>query len=557
MFRIGGIAALLGVALACGTGGEGSDQGDTTGACAFVTCGENAYCKNVGESSTECVCDSGYFGNGSACTQSTTATGTCEQGPDGNTIVCECNPGYEHASDYATACTDLNECDLPEGERPCDAHCVNTEGSFECISTVADPTSPYWADSCDPFFDFTEAQTQLIADCRCGNNRQPLGSGGLDVCQRPSNLPATLRIGDGPSVRELERNFLRALTGVVDPAARVMFVGGGWTNPDSSYRGWLFEVNVDTGDRRIVSGDWITDAGFVPYGTGPFLDEVQNLAFGPDGDLYAWTRAVDNRAQIVSIDRTTGNRRLIWKEHNGIDLNDPTNNPAHAQCDNGNRGIGRRFVQVWERGFLVDDDGSFILSAAANGTAEDTTPVGLIRISPDGATCTWVTAVSQGDNNVLPVLGAGLGPQGSVEFQNLFWVDDRIYAFDSFADLWSINPTNGDRLKLSAGSQVAEDYLSWDEARQAWWMTGAGGGANNVQMWWPDDGTKYSMSGSDDLYDVKGFTLGRTEGPIDTCCQNHLPSWYDNQRGVLLLWHDLYALVALEPETGNSVILSH
>jgi hypothetical protein len=105
----------------------------------------------------------------------------------------------------------------------------------------------------------------------------------------------------------------------------VLFVGDGWTDPTNSYRGWLFEVDVDTGARRIVAADWITDAGFVTYGAGPFLDEGQSVALGPDGALSAWTRAVDNRAQIVAIDRDTGDRRLAWKEHNGIDANDPTN----------------------------------------------------------------------------------------------------------------------------------------------------------------------------------------------------------------------------------------
>jgi hypothetical protein len=45
-------------------------------------------------------------------------------------------------------------------------------------------------------------------------------------------------------------------------------------------------------------------------------------------------------------------------------------------------------------------------------------------------------------------------------------------------------------------------------------MTGARGGANNVVTWWPDDGTTYSMSASDDLYEVKGFTMGRTDSHV-------------------------------------------
>lgn len=554
--RLAAPGVLLTILLGCEvTGGDRDGEGDTTGACGEFEsspCPENSHCENTPRSEMgdyTCACDEGYIGEGyNACYLASDETGSCVY--VNGAFVCTCNPGFAQLTEYDIGCSDIDECAL-EDQGGCAAYCFNTFGGAECLSSVADEDSPYWGESCDPDMSHFAMQTELIADCRCGENRMPILSGGLPICQRPSSVPAGTSFGEGPSMRELERNTPRLLHGLFDADARKLYAAFGWTDPSNSYRGLIFEVDADSGDRRIVAGDWPTRFGTETYGAGDFLDEVQNLAFGPDGELYAWTRSVYNAAQIVRVDRESGDRTLIWREHEV--LAPERNNANHAQCPDGTDD-GRTWVQIWERGFLVEPDGSFLLSVVPNNTAADATPLGIVRISPDGRACEWVTRTGQGANNDLPTLGGGASPQAGQRLQNMFWVDGKVWTFDMNGNVWEVDPADGDRAGVVGG--LAADYLSWDDQRGVYWMSGTGGGANNIQVWWPDDGTSFDLSAADAQYLVKDLVWGPLSGPGDTCCQNHLPTHYDPADGLVFVWHDIFGLLKLEPETGNTVIFS-
>lgn len=514
------------------------------------SCPTGSHCESVPGSGSayECPCDADHFGTGfEACYPRVTEYGTCDMDAAG-AISCVCDPGFAQATARDVACTDIDECAAPD-QGGCTAYCLNTPGSSMCVSSVADPNSPYWSDTCDVTFSFTSEQTHLPADCRCGENQSPVNVGGLEICQRPSTVSSNVSFGAGPSLRDLSN--LRTYAGAFDAAGRKLYVGVGWTDPTNSYRGEIVEVDADSGDRRVLSGTWPGRYDWEEYGTGPFLDEVQNLALRADGELYAWTRAIGGAAQIVHVDRQTGDRTLVWKEHTP---NDPTNDPAFAQCSSGAT-LGRTWVQIWERGLLVEPDGSFLLSVVSNGAAAQSTPLGIVRISPDGGACTWVTRLGAGSAINMPQIGSGYGPQAGIEFTNMFWVDGLIWSYDSFGVVWQIDPANGNRRKIVEG--LAQDWLSWDEERQAWWMTGTGGGANNIQAWWPDTDLAYDISTSLDTVEVRpGMFMGPLDGPGETCCQNHLPTHFDPQDGNLFVWHDVFGLLKMEPETGNTYIFS-
>lgn len=508
-------------------------------------CPVNSHCESVPGSGSlyNCPCDADYFGTGYAtCFARVTEDGTCDQDAAG-VVTCTCDAGFHQATPRDTACSDIDECSLPTNT--CQAWCVNLPGTSDCISTVADPTSPYWDDTCDPGFSFYETQTELLADCRCGDNSQPVFVGGLEICQRPSTVSASVSFGTGPSLRDLSN--LRTYAGAFDIPNRKLYVGVGWTDPTNSYRGEIVEVDADTGDRRVLSGTWPGRYDWEEYGAGPFLNEVQNLTLREDGELYAWTRSQLGNAQILHVDKQTGDRTLVWAEHIP---NDPNNDPAWAQCSSGAT-LGRTWVQIWERGLLVEPDGSLLLSVVSNGAAAQATPLGVVRISPDGGACEWVTRLGAGSAINMPQIGSGYGPQAGIEFTNMFWVNGMIWSYDSFGAIWQIDPANGNRRKMIEG--LASDWLSWDDERQAYWVSGAGGGANNIQAWWPDNDQVYDISVSNIATEVRpGMWMGILEGPGSTCCQNHLPTHYDPQDGNLFVWHDVFGLLKMEPETGNT-----
>ncbi len=104
----------------------------------MANCSENAVCNNT-SGSFECVCKSGYEGDGILCS----VIAACENNPctESHKTVCKdenndgiaeclCDAGYK---DNNGSCEDINECD-DENLNNCDSNatCVNTEGSFEC-----------------------------------------------------------------------------------------------------------------------------------------------------------------------------------------------------------------------------------------------------------------------------------------------------------------------------------------------------------------------------------------------------------------------------------------
>jgi len=372
-------------------------------------CGASATCG----SDKVCRCDAGYFGNGFNCYPEETVGGRCTL--TGTAITCQCNAGFHHARPEHVACSDINECELPDSGG-CEAWCTNTEGSFLCRSTVANTSSPYWSYSCDPDNPRHQPQTQLDADCRCAtavpDNDSPMG-----MCWRPigaaTEMARPYRYGTGPGVTDVIPLTPEVLTMVMHQESRKIYLGVGYTwapfGIGAGYTGAIIEVDADTGDRRLVAGFWPDEYGGTHHPEGmdmmaktglTHLPEVQNMVIGPDGEtLYAWVQDHYSNAQIIKVDRITGAMQLMWAEHVVIPLESRHNRPEHGQCWNGERVSGRKFVQINNRGFAMDANGNYLLTVVANSAGSWLSPVGIVRISADGSTCEWVRRTGAAQNN--------------------------------------------------------------------------------------------------------------------------------------------------------------
>lgn len=549
-------------------------------------CDDNANCSNTTGSYT-CKCKTGYEGDGKTCsdidectagTAKCTANSTCNNTP--GSFTCTCNPGYKQAG---SSCFDIDEC--LDNTDNCPAACVNTPGSFVCKSTVADVNSPYYTNTCDPEFSFMkyswkgtapnetyEYQTKLIADCRCGKNKQPPGVGGLAICNRPSDLPLAYSFGTGPSVRVLPNGSL--LGGYFDAPSRTIYAGVEWQDSFYEDQGAILAINADTGNRTILSGQWVTDAnGYEVFGeadpdektywedeivgVGMYknpLGRVYDIEMGQDGYLYAMTTDKDLYTVIVRIDIATGNRKIMWAEHRVLDPNGK-NNPAHIQCSNGASGSGIQWVQLnQEAGFVLEPStGDYLLPVIQSGTVDDITPNGIVRIKSDGSACEWVTRFGMGSKNGFAGQTKGTGPLAQFSFDAMYLHEGSLLAveLDSNLDVFKIDLTTGKRQVIGSGS--GEDWLAWDAQRGLMWGGGTGGGGTYLTSWNMTSGIKFSHMG---LLLAKPVDFQRVAGPYDTCCGNHRPGWLDPLNGQLILLHNAVAVVRVEPESGNSVTLS-
>jgi hypothetical protein len=547
-------------------------------------CADTADCANNTGGYT-CKCKTGYSGDGKTCADvdecatgaaKCTANSTCKNSQ--GSFACTCNAGYKQAG---TSCFDVDEClDKTDG---CPAACINTPGSFTCTSTVFDTKSEFYNKSCDPTFSFHkyswkgtapnetyEYQTKLVADCRCGGNKQAPGVGGLYICQRPSEVPLQISFGTGPTVRKLPNASM--LGGYFDAKTRKVYAGIEWQDSFYEDQGVILAIDADTGNRTIVTGQWVSDAnGYETYGQADpaektyFEEEIvgvgkyknplgrtYTIEMGADGYLYAMTVDKDLYTVIVRVDIATGNRKIMWAEHRTLDPQGK-NNPAHVQCSNGAKSGGLTVQLNQYAGFALEPStGDYLLPVIQGATTSDITPNGVVRIKKDGSGCSWVTRFGMGSNNGFAGQTIGTGPLAQFSFDALEMHNGKLLAveMDTNQDIFEIDLATGKRTVLGEG--VSTDWLDWDAKRGLMWGGGTGMGTA-VNSWNMTSGIVFQHLG---LLLAKAVDFQRVAGPLSTCCGTHLPGWVDPLNGQLILMHNAYSLVRMEPESGNSVILS-
>ena len=120
-----------------GYSGDGTNCSDED-ECTLETdnCDANATCENI-SGSFRCSCNAGYFGDGTACEdvdECALEAATCDENATcENTLgafTCACNEGYrgdgQQCEDIHECAEELNNCDL-------NATCTNTPGAYNCV----------------------------------------------------------------------------------------------------------------------------------------------------------------------------------------------------------------------------------------------------------------------------------------------------------------------------------------------------------------------------------------------------------------------------------------
>ncbi|CAD5220901.1 unnamed protein product [Bursaphelenchus xylophilus] len=126
----------------CNTGwtGNGIECIDLNECAQDGICGANALCQNT-LGSYQCVCDVGFVATGQGCvdldecseglvTCRGGVTARCVNKPGG--FECQCAPGYTGSPEGPQGCQDINECDTPELYCGNKAKCKNNPGSYSC-----------------------------------------------------------------------------------------------------------------------------------------------------------------------------------------------------------------------------------------------------------------------------------------------------------------------------------------------------------------------------------------------------------------------------------------
>ncbi|CAH1775918.1 unnamed protein product [Owenia fusiformis] len=159
------------------------DEGSTK------TCGDNAACVKVDDSTEQCTCHNGYEGDAdTGCTNVNEYVNECKStssvcGPRSSCVdtdggyLCQCDPGYYGGGpNGGSPCQDTNEC--ATGEDNCDkifGGCENNEGSFTCYcrsGTEGDGLACNPIDECERGLDNCTVNAECLNTpksfyCRC------------------------------------------------------------------------------------------------------------------------------------------------------------------------------------------------------------------------------------------------------------------------------------------------------------------------------------------------------------------------------------------------------
>ena len=382
--------------------------------------------------------------------------------------------------------------------------------------------------------------------------------------------------------------------GFLDAEKRKIYIGSTWSdnrdvggNPDLKNFGVIYEVDIDftkpetVGSRKVISGKYLSKKGDVDVGSGDTLHTVRTIKRFKDGMFYAFTMDAGNPATIVKVDPTTGNRTTVWTEKSVL-YSDKGEFPKD-QCEQGSvpqaPGVSgsvpassRRSKQV-NGGFapfeLNPVTGEFYL-IPLSGTG----PIGIMKISPDGKECSWVTRMkAQGnnrytdnaENKAKPDYGQpnGSGPRGA-GITNMTFPGTNIYYHEikgkawlyvsSGNTYWRADLETGDR-ELVVQQEPGDTHSVWDAKRNVLWTSGTGNGSGIAPLNLNDE-ENVKLGGNIFCLNPTAafFQCIRGSGEAGPLLRGGL--FFDPLDGNLIMAHDGVGLVRIEVETGNTYTFS-
>lgn len=354
------------------------------------------------------------------------------------------------------------------------------------------------------------------------------------MCKRPQEVAKTGdHVGEGPSLAGV--NNAHYSGGFVD-ADRNELIVSAYFGVDSDRRGAIFAIDVDSGNRRIISGDWPTDEGKIgTKGEGPAFAHLLDVRADPNdpGFVYAFSDPKDPTShEIFRVNRDTGAREMIWKSRD----------TRFGQL----KSSGGVIVQTHDTGFAVDVNGFLV------GIANPQTGRGVMRISLDGKECIPISITST-DKSLDR--GAGVEIRGFLQGYTI--KEGKLIAFTTQPkQMLEIDLSTGDREAIaSAGSAgvMGERWAVWDDSHSVWWTAGL---MNSVTIAAVDPVSKTIMNiakATGKEFDWAPLGAG---GPIRINSLNYGGIWKHPSKDFLLVAQDSVSIVTYEIATGNSVILS-
>lgn len=480
-----------------------------------TTCGSGQVCGIQGGASV-CILGS-YACSGDQCTCTPSEPDSCGKITKAGTTL-----GYVYGVSKRSSCY----------SEPTVSECAefNACQQGQCTSSVLDSTSAYWNYACD-MPQFLTYKTAMPVDCRCLTH-QALESG-LAPCKRPYELKNTgVTLGTGVKFATLQQVSIQG--GFVDSKTDEIVTAVSWSG-STDRKGLIVAVEVKTGNRRVISGQYQDGGGPATKGSGPNLLWPLDVQPGPGGKLLAMNDSASAAPEIIAIDPLAGNRTLLWR---GGDV-------AFGQCPSADAG---KSVQTNAFGFAVDGDGSMLVgysNALVDGR-------GIVRISADGKTCKVVTG--SGSKNASLDKGTGNALGGFV--QGFAIQAGQVWALTTQPKaLWSIDLATGNRTQVytaASATVMGERRLGWDAVRKLWWISGV---QNSTTISAFDPVTKIlsnvdSSCGADKLFKLCWA------GPININTLNYGGLYVHPSNSRMYFGHDLLSVVEVEPETGNSKVLS-
>jgi len=397
-------------------------------------------------------------------------------------------------------------------------HDQRNEGQAFCARSVTDEGSPYLDFGCDAVFtEYMRYPTDLEVDCRCRisgvSGSQANGGSGADPADPNDTDPETghprgaikncsqpgvvddhqwpVAYGDGPVFSDYNPGASTWYGAELDPATREIFAVINWGNTDITNTSSIVAWNVDSKDRRVVSGLLPNSvAGLESFGSGyesptaflvdsggetQPLTDVDTIRLADDGNLYA-----SSQQEIIRVNPTTGARQLVWRRQQETITGDLT--ATYGQCFRPSY-LGREDgLQLEFTSFAVGPAGEFY-----KGFRDVRGGSGVLRISADGGTCEVVgrwngrgdQAPNPEDSVPAPAdVGSGYIPNPlTAQVYGMLVHDGSLYMSIS-GDLVAMDLSTGVRTRVDDPSlpySTGYTAMSYDPNREVIWTSGFSG----------------------------------------------------------------------------------